>query len=99
MRYPLIGLSVTLALLASAHAALPPYAQNQRDLEVMLDFIKQYRQVGDSLNSISLDDYTVRFADTCIAQFERRKNTMPPGWVGPSPGLEFKSSSCELEPK
>jgi hypothetical protein len=96
MRYKLVMTSLALATIAIAQAALPPYAQNRRDLEVMIDFINQHRLVGDTLNTISLDDYSVRYADTCVAQFVRKKNTMPRGWVGPSPGLEFKSSNCDL---
>lgn len=96
MRYKLVMMSSILATIAVAQAALPPYAQNRRDLEVMIDFINQHREVGDMLNSISMDDYTVRYAETCIVQFQRKKSTMPRGWVGPSPDLEFKSSSCDL---
>lgn len=96
MRYKLVLISLTLGTIAIAQAALPPYAQNRRDLEVMIDFINQHRLVGDTLNNISLDDYSVRYAETCVAQFGRKKDTLPEGWVGPSPGLEFKSSNCDL---
>lgn len=97
MRFNVVLVCLILATIAVAQAALPPYAQNRRDLEVMIDFIHSHRFVGDTLNNISLDDYTVRYADTCVAQFRRKKNTMPRGWVGPSPALEFASSNCDLD--
>ena len=96
MRFKFALICLTLATIAVAQAALPPYAQNRRDLEVMIDFIYSHRLVGDTLNNISLDDYTVRYAETCVAQFTRKKEHMPRGWAGPSPALEFSSSNCDL---
>ncbi len=82
----------------STNAALPPYAQNIRDLEVMVQFVRSHAKVADSLNSIDVRSALIRYKDDCVASFERAQipsNAM--GMPGPIPPLVFKSSTCPLQ--
>ena len=101
--------SVELSLLLAAvtistgWAALPPWHQNSRDLEVMVGFINQHPEVSMTLRLIDFSDFTVHYGDQCVASFVRTKRFRLPGWAGPKEPLKFQRSTCllqsEFEPK
>jgi hypothetical protein len=92
-----IALFVLLLVLTQAYAALPPQYQNAKDLDVMIEFVKQHPSVISSLKQIDLRQSTVYFGEDCEAVFGRKLVIRMPGWVGPAAPLEFKRSNCELD--
>ena len=77
-------------------AALPPKYQNEKDLDVMIRFVKEHQQVMSTLKSIDFKKFMVYFGDDCKASFRRERTPKPEGWVGPADPLVFKSSTCSL---
>ena len=90
---------LTIITISSAYAALPPWHRKTKDLDVMVDFIKQHQNVAMGLQFIDLRDFSIYFGDDCSATFERKKtnnNEQFIGWAGPAQDLEFKESNCEI---
>ncbi|MEE4244282.1 MAG: hypothetical protein V2I33_02660 [Kangiellaceae bacterium] len=75
-------------------AALPPYAQNTRDLDTMVDYVKRNKDIADSLVSINLVSHTIVYGKNCQIIFQRSKQTKPKGWVGPLAKLVVKERTC-----
>lgn len=65
-----LGLFVTAI---NAHGALSHAALKLRDLDTMLEFIRQHSKVADSLELIDVVSYTIVFSDGCKAYFIRKK--------------------------
>ena len=78
-------------------AALPPQYQNMKDLDVIVEFIKQHERILVSLESIDFKEYTVYYENGCVATFGRKEIAKPGGWVGPADPLEFKRSTCSID--
>ena len=78
-------------------AALPPQYQNEKDLNVMIGFIKKHPKVISALKKIDFNAKIVYFDDECEAVFSRKHKPKPEGWVGPADPLEFKKSNCEID--
>lgn len=92
------GISLIAALTLpnlAIHAALAPQYQNAKDLDVMVNYIKQHAAVSATLRLIDMQNYTVHFGKQCTVQFQRgqARSTAP----GPAPSLEFKSANCQLD--
>jgi len=81
----------------SSLAALPPQYQNEKDLNVMVNFIKEHPKVISSLRKIDFRAKIIYFDDACEAIFGRKHKPKPEGWVGPADPLEFKKSNCEID--
>lgn len=79
------------------HAALAPQVQNEKDLDVIVRFIKQHERVLSGLDSIDFAKYAVHYGNGCVAKFGRRDIPKPQGWVGPADPLEFKESTCPID--
>lgn len=82
----------------AASAALAPNAQRLIDLEVMVDFARQHREVATRLRFIDVEKAVVAWAEGCEAHFSRPVVMHLPGWAGPQPRLKYDRSNCELEP-
>lgn len=85
---------------ASAHAALPPDAQNMKDLGVMMDFIGAHPAVSRTVRQLDLDTNTVHWGDDCIAYFVRDvpeggEDSVP--MPGPQPPLVFGHATCPID--
>lgn len=93
MKKMMTFVSVVLSPLSSM-AALAPEYQNERDFEVLINFVKSHEEVLATLRSIDFDNFTVHFGNNCEALFARGVTLRPPGWVGPAAPLELKSSTC-----
>ena len=81
----------------AAHTALPPKYQNTKDLNIIVEFIRQHDRLLAELKRINFEDYTVHYGDGCTASFERQAMLKPTGWVGPDSPLIFKKSTCSLD--
>jgi hypothetical protein len=92
----IIFLSIFLVIVQYAFAALPPRYQNIKDLDVMVDYIKEHPEVASTLKSIDFLEYTIYFGNGCKAVFGRKLTEKPPGWTGPADPLEFKESNCSI---
>jgi hypothetical protein len=92
-----ISLTSVLLATATAGAALPPQVQNAKDLDVMVEFVKQHPGVASTLRQIDMENDIVRYGDGCEARFGRQWRFRPPGWVGPAAPLVFKRSSCPVD--
>ena len=90
----IIFLSILLLAAQYAFAALPPQYQNIRDLDVMVDYIKEHPEVASTLESIDFTEYAIHYGNGCKAIFKRKTTVRPPGWVGPAEPLEFKELNC-----
>lgn len=75
-------------------AALPPQHQNEKDLDVMMDYIKANPEVFSGLQAIDLVAMSVYYGDGCSARFARKFVDRPEGWVGPAAPLEFIEANC-----
>ena len=95
MRAVLAALGMAIFPL-SASAALPPVYQNERDLDVMIKFVRSHPFVLESLRSVDVEQRVIRYGDSCKARFERPRTaiTMP----GAAPSLRFVDSNCPLYP-
>lgn len=79
------------------YSALAPSAVHLRDLDTMVDFVREHQFVAITLESINLVSLTVFYNNNCEAKFERSKpSLLSLGRPGPQPGVEFKSSTCPL---
>jgi hypothetical protein len=86
-----------LTIAGKAPAALPPYHQNLKDLDVMMEFVAAHRVVAEQLRSIDLEHYAVFYGDDCKAEFKRKWVPKIPGMVGPAEPLIFARSNCDIE--
>lgn len=93
MRFAAVCLIAFIPL--AAQAALPPMYQNNKDLDVLVDWVKSHHRVVESLKMIDFQTLTVHFDEDCIAYFKREpvKNQMP----GPAPPLRFDHATCPVE--
>ncbi len=91
----LAAVGMTAAL--SANAALPPKYQNEKDLRVMVAFAQEHPRIMQSLQSIDLQHFLIRFGDGCQVEFGRAYTPKPRGWVGPADPLEYKRSNCPIQ--
>lgn len=81
--------------LFSSMAALPPKARNQRDLDVMLQYLNENPDALATLESIDIKEKVIYYGrGKCKAIFKRKKRITPPGWVGPRAPLVFKETIC-----
>lgn len=80
-----------------AQAALPPQFQNEKDLDVMLSYVKSHPDVLSSLQAIDLGILTVYYGEGCSAEFTRKVVDRPAGWVGPAEPLVLKKNFCPDE--
>lgn len=78
----------------SAFSALPPQYQNEKDLQVMLEYIAQHQRVLSGLKAIDIENYIIHFDSECYVVFGRKSIQRPDGWVGPAAPLEFQYSNC-----
>lgn len=92
----ILFLSLFIVMIQPSFAALPPQYQNGKDLDVMVDYIKEHPEVASTLKSIDLSKYTIYFGDGCEAVFGRKSTIKLPGWVGPADPLEFKELNCPV---
>ncbi len=95
LRQGFLAIAVLFLLSQSAFAALPPRYRTIRDLDTMVEFIKEHPGIAADLESINLTNYIIYFSNGCKAIFGRRPPL--PGTerdVGPGESLEFKRSDC-----
>ena len=78
-------------------AALPPKYQNDKDLNVMVTFVKEHSKIISTLKKIDFNAKKVYFGNDCVAVFERKYRKKAKGWVGPADPLEYKKSNCEID--
>jgi hypothetical protein len=95
MRTIIATLAIVMAPVSVA-AALAPVYQNEKDLDVMVAFVRSHPLVLESLRSIDLERRLVRYGSHCIARFDRPRpaTTMP----GPAPALRYVGSNCPITP-
>jgi len=80
-----------------AQAALPPQFQNEKDLDLMLSYVKSHPEVLSGLQAIDLGVLTVYYGQGCSAEFTRKVVERPEGWVGPAESLVLKKNHCPEE--
>ena len=93
MRFLMFALSLGCQ---GAMAALPPEYQNQDDLNVIIEFIKEHPRVIGNLQRIEFAKFEVHFEKDCVLHFGR-KALMTGSMPGPAAPLEFKRSTCPLD--
>ena len=86
-----------LIVTTSSLAALPPKYQNEKDLNVMVKFIKEHPKVISTLKQLDFKSKVIYFSDDCSAVFGRKHKSKPKDWVGPADPLEYKKSNCEID--
>lgn len=89
--------SVALVLLLSVglvQAGLSSGMQNEKDLEVMLSYVKSHSEVLSGLQAIDLGMLTVYYGSGCSAEFTRNVVKRSKGWIGPAEPLILKKKSC-----
>ncbi len=79
------------------YAALPPRAQNERDLDVLIGFIKSHELVMETVELIDFEHYTIFYRKGCKVIFEREAVIRPKGWVGPEAPLKYQGATCEID--
>lgn len=84
----------TFILAGTVQAALPPKYQNEKDLDVMMEYIKTHPDVLSALQAIDLGSMTVYYGQGCSAHFARQVVDKPEGWVGPADPLIFIEAKC-----
>ncbi len=89
---------IALALLvaAPAWAALPPQAQNLRDLDTMVRWLQHHPHAANTVQRIDLQRHTIEYGDHCVVIFKRDAPPSTPGWVGPVGALRFERSNCPI---
>ena len=88
---------ILVAWSASAYSALAPSALHLRDLNTMVDFIREHQFVAMTLENIDLSSLTVFYNNNCEAKFIRKKpSLLNLGRPGPQPRIAFKNSTCAL---
>lgn len=92
-----IKLLVLFLVSNSSIAALPPEYQNEKDLKVIISFIKSHPAVISTLKSIDFSKKIVYFEKDCHAIFVRKHVSKAQGWVGPADPLEYKNSNCQID--
>ena len=80
-----------------AQAALPPQYQNEKDLDVMLSYVKAHPEILSSLQAIDLGILTIYYGQGCSAEFGRKVVERPAGWVGPAEPLVLQRNFCPDE--
>lgn len=90
----IIFVLIILLFAQYAIAALPPRYQNIKDLDVMVEYIKENPEMASTLKAIDFSEYTIFYGNGCKAVFGRESTVKPSGWVGPAAPLEFKRSTC-----
>ena len=90
-------IKLLLIVSTTSLAALPPEYQNEKDLNVMVNFVKDHPKIISTLKKIDFKSKVIYFADDCRAVFGRKHKPKPKGWVGPADPLEFKKSNCEID--
>lgn len=86
----------TLTVLSTLlFSALPPRYQNEKDLNVMVEFVKSHAIVMNGLSSIDFDAKIVHYNQKCKIYFKRKSAIHPKGWVGPAETLVFDRASCK----
>lgn len=89
-------IALTLLLMATpTFAALAPDYQNLKDLEVMVRYAKEHREVAAGLETINLRSFTISLRNGCQVKFGRQRRIIPPGWVGPAAPLKYKKTICK----
>ncbi|AGF51581.1 ssr3402 [Synechocystis sp. PCC 6803] len=88
---------ITLSFSPMAIAALPPQYQNVKDLEAMVNYVKENPDVAATLKSIDLENQTINYGQDCQVTFERKPSPKPLGWAGPAELLQFKAINCPRE--
>ncbi len=78
-------------------AALPPQHQNIKDLDTLVDFVKQHPKVAVTIRKIDVVNSTVYFGAGCKAIFRRKASIKPSGMVGPAEPLELKRTTCPVD--
>lgn len=78
--------------------ALPPRYQNIKDLDVMVNYIKEHPEITSSLKSIDFFEHTIYFGNNCKTVFGRISTEKPSGWTGPADPLQFIKSNCGDKP-
>lgn len=78
-------------------AALPPQYQNMKDIDSIIDFVKQHKRILNTLEMIDFENNVVYYNHGCIANLGRQGIMRPQGWVGPADPLELKKSTCPIE--
>lgn len=78
-------------------AASPLQVQNEKDLDLMLSYVKSHSEVLSSLQAIDLGVLTVYYGEGCSAEFTRKVVERPEGWVGPAESLVLKKNFCPEE--
>ena len=89
--------TLLLLLMTQSYAALPPEYQNEKDLNVMVQYINKYSKVISTLQQIDFKTKTVYFGDNCWVKFARKEQHKPQGWVGPAAPLVFSKSNCKID--
>lgn len=79
------------------YAALPPRAQNERDLDILVEFIKEHELILATLDWIDFEHYTIYYQTDCKVVFERGIMLRLPGWAGPAAPLKFKNATCKID--
>ena len=99
-RFPIIpslAAAAAALLCSAASAALAPNYQNVKDLETMLQFLRQHSYVAATVTSLDVRGYAIHYGKDCRAVFEREpRDASKPPMPGPQPPLVFKSSNCSL---
>lgn len=91
------SIGVLLAWSAFGNAALAPSAVHLRDLDTMVNFVRDHHFVATTLESINLTSLSVFYNTDCEAKFTRRKpSLLKLAQPGPQPKIEFESSNCPL---
>ena len=88
---------VLLGWSASVYSALAPSAVNLRDLDTMVDFVREHPYVAMTLESIDLLSLSVFYNQHCEIKFVRSKpSLLSLGQPGPQPNIKFTVSTCPL---
>jgi len=94
---PSLAAAAAVLVPCAASAALAPNHQNIRDLEVMLQFLRQHAYVAATVTSLDVRRHVVHYGKDCLAVFEREpRDASKPPMPGPQPPLVFKASNCPL---
>ena len=76
------------------YAALPPSAQNNKDLDVIMDYVRSHEEVLVSLQLIDFSNYIIFYGNDCRVEFKRKRQLRLPGWVGPAAPLTVDKQVC-----
>ena len=96
LRQVFLVIAVMFLLGQSASAALSPRYRNIRDLDAMVEFIKEHPGIAAGLEFIDFKNHTICFTNGCKAVFgyptlPAERERLP----GPGPSLELKRPNCD----